>query len=82
MLSANAFNLDQSKNSSFGKELEWVKLPSYVYILGSNLSHSIPGFWSPWEKPLENIMKIRESTGIQHFLPFPSTFSTVSNSKA
>ena len=65
MSSANAFNLDQSENLSFGKELK--------YLQTTNASQMM-GFFSL--KRLKKLWK-RKNADYQHFLLFPRFFSTL-----
>ena len=63
--SANAFNLDQSKILSFGKELT-----QYNIILT---------FHDPGKETFENIVGKRANAGNQHFLLFPKRFLPIPN---
>ena len=58
-LSVHAFNLDQFKNLSWGRELTNIR---------SRLLTTVR------KKPFENIMGKEENAGTQHFLLFPQCF--------
>ena len=72
----NAFNLDQSKILSFGKELN-----KYHTILTSNLHHTILTFIDLRKKPFETILEKRIKCWSPAFSPFPKTFSSLSKAE-
>ena len=66
LLSANAFNSEQSKILSLGKELK-------RQLLGQSLQSRL--FLTLYKKPCENIVGKGENAGNHHFSPFPTLFS-------